>query len=273
MFDDGPEVAQEKPDLKRGDKVQLRNCPRYNHDSHTARITGDLQYNRGRWEAPVKYNCIGNKTAVESTDNMVLIRHKGIYMQNAWYASKKAINIYIIVGVVIILVLIFGSIFGSVNNTYVNKSQTVSTDKSNISKEEQRRVDLFNNLADAVISAKNFEQSTLTQIAQARGQANSGNVSQAEVSLNSVVEAYPDIKSVALYSQTMLEMSATENRLAQYRETYNDDVKDYNAYVQGFPSGMFLSIEGKNKTQLPYLNYNVDNAQAQNVFKTDDTSK
>lgn len=272
MYDDRPEEPQKKPNIKRGDKVQLRDCPHYNNESHTAVLTGDMQYNRGRWEAPVRFNCIGTKTSVEDSDNMILIRHslRRNMTGNAWYATKKAINIYIIVGIVLVLILIFGSMFGGVNNTYVNKSQTVATDKSNISKEEQRRVDLFNNLADAVISAKNFEEQTQTQIAQARGQANGGNVDQAEVTLNSVVEAYPDIKSIPLYSQTMLEMSATENRLAQYRETYNNDVKDYNAYVQGFPSGMFLSIEGKNKSQLPYLNYNVDNSKAENVFQTQD---
>lgn len=181
--------------------------------------------------------------------------------------SKKFINAAIIAVVIFVLLLIIVAPLGGANNTYVNKTQTVATAKSNISKEEQRRVDLFNNLVDAVQSAKTFEQDTLTKIATARGQANGGHIDQAQITLQSVVEAYPEIKSTALYSQTMLEFSATENRLAQYRETYNDDVKDYNAYVGGFPSAMWLSILGKDKTPKAYLDYNVDNSQARNLFK------
>lgn len=183
-----------------------------------------------------------------------------------FYASKKFINFAIIAAVVVVLFFIISGTLGGVNNTYVNKTQQVATAKSNISKEEQRRVDLFNNLVDAVQSAKTFEADTQTKIATARSQGNSGHVDQAQITLQSVVEAYPEIKSIDLYKNTMLEFSATENRLAQYRESYNTDVKDYNSYVGGFPSGLWLSILGKDKSQKAYLDFNVDNSQARNLF-------
>lgn len=183
-----------------------------------------------------------------------------------WYATKKAINGYIIAGTIFIIGLIVFGTLGSVNNQYVTLTQNVSTSNSNISKEEQRRVDLFNNLVDAVESAKNFEQQTQTQIAQARSQGNSGHIDQAMVTIQAVTEAYPEIKSTDLYKQTMLEFSVTENRLAQYREQYNNDVRSYNSYVQSFPSGILLSLEGKDKAQKAYLDYKVDNSQARNLF-------
>lgn len=189
-----------------------------------------------------------------------------MYDSTPWYATKKAINAYIITGAVFVLFLIFAGTFGSVNNTYVTKTQNVSTSKSNISKEEQRRVDLFNNLVDAVQSAKTFEQDTQAKIAQARSQGNSGHIDQAMVTIQAVTEAYPEIKTTDLYKQTMLEFSVTENRLAQYREQYNNDVRDFNSYVQSFPAGVFLSIMGKDKTVKVYLDYNVDNSQARNLF-------
>jgi len=183
-----------------------------------------------------------------------------------WYATSKAISIFIGLGVAFVLLwIIIGSLAGY-NNTYVNKSETVATAKSNISKEEQRRVDLFNNLVDAVQSAKTFEQETQTQIATARSQANKGNVEQAALTLQAVTEAYPEIKSTELYKQTMLEFSATENRLAQYREQYNSTVQDYNQYVQGFPNSLFLTILGKDLTRKPLLDYNVNNAEARDLF-------
>lgn len=184
-----------------------------------------------------------------------------------WYATKKAINTYIIAGVIIVLFFIIGGTLGSVNNRYVSLDQNVGTSHSNISKEEQRRVDLFNNLVDAVQSAKTFEQETQTKIAEARSQGNKGNVDQAMLTINAVTEAYPEIKSTDLYKQTMLEFSVTENRLAQYREQYNNDVRSFNSYVQSFPAGIFLSIEGKDKSQKAYLDYKVNNSEARNLFK------
>jgi LemA protein len=184
-----------------------------------------------------------------------------------WYASKKAINGYIIAGIVIALLLLVLAPLGSVNNKYVGLTQNVSTSKSNVSKEEQRRVDLFNNLVDAVESGKNFEQETQTKIAEARSQANKGNVDQAMVSIAAVTEAYPEIKSTDLYKQAMLEFSVTENRLAQYREQYNNDVRSFNSYVGGFWQLLPLSILGKDKTAKAYLDYKVDNTQARDLFE------
>ncbi len=184
-----------------------------------------------------------------------------------WYATAKAINGFIIAGVVFVLFLVVMSTLGGVNNTYVAKNQNVSTSKSNISKEEQRRVDLFNNLVDAVQSATTFEKETQTKIAEARSQGNSGKIDQAMLTIQAVAEAYPQIKSIDLYKQTMTEFSITENRLAGYREQYNNDVRDYNSYVQSFPASMFLAILGKDMSQKAYLDYNVDNSQARNLFK------
>lgn len=183
-----------------------------------------------------------------------------------WYATKKFINGAIIGAVVLVALFILIGIFSTTNNHYVALTQNVSTSKSNISKEEQRRVDLFNNMVDSVQSARTFEADTQTKIAQARSQGNSGHVDQAQITLQSVVEAYPEIKSIDLYKQTNLEFSVTENRLAQYREQYNNDVRSFNSYVGQFGAGIVLSLEGKDKTQKPYLDYKVDNSQARNLF-------
>jgi LemA protein len=107
----------------------------------------------------------------------------------------------------------------------------------------------------------------LVQLTEARSKGNSGDVSGAALTISAVVEAYPQLKSQANYQQAMTEFSITENRLAGYREQYNNDVRSFNAYVQSFPAGIFLSLEGKDKTQKAYLDYKVDNSQARNLFK------
>lgn len=258
-----------KPDIQKGDKVQLVQCPKSNWHSHSARVTGEWDLFKDGWCAPVRFNCYGTETAVVNFNNMVLIKKgfRNMGENTPWYATAKAINGFIIAGVAIVLFLIISGAFASISNTYVQKQEQVSTARSNNSKEEQRRIDLFNNLADAVKSGKNFEKDTLTQIAQARSQANRGNVDQAMLTIASVVEAYPEVKSTKLYEQAMLEFSATENRLAQYRESYNNDARDYNNFIRGFWESMFLGLMGKDKTPAPYLDFKTNNAEARNLFK------
>lgn len=184
-----------------------------------------------------------------------------------WYASKKFINGAIIAGVVLVVLLIIGSVYGSVNNKYVNLDQNIQTSQSNISKESQRRVDLFNNLVDAIQSYNKFEQSTLVQLTEARSKGNGGDISGGTLAIQAVVEAYPQLKSQDNYKQAMTEFSITENRLAAYREAYNNDVRSFNGYVQSFPATVLLSMAGKDKTQKKYLDYKVNDSQARDLFK------
>lgn len=184
-----------------------------------------------------------------------------------WYATKKAINIYIISGIVFVALLIIFSIFGSVNNKYVGLDQNVQTSESNISKESQRRVDLFNNLVDSIESYNAFEQSTLQQITDARAKGNGGDVEGAALAINAVVEAYPQLKSQENYKQAMTEFSITENRLAAYREQYNNDVRSFNSYTQSFPAGVIVGMQGKDKTPKKFLDFKVDDSQARDLFK------
>lgn len=170
------------------------------------------------------------------------------------------------VGIILLALLMFIPMFTSKYNRAVTLEENVSSSQSNISKEEQRRVDLFNNLVDAVQSAKTFEQQTLTQIAEARSQANKGQVENAMITLASVVEAYPEIKTTALYQQTMTEFSVTENRLAGYREQYNNDVREYKRFTRGFFTRIALAVTGYDVQDFKYLDYKVDNSEARNLF-------
>lgn len=182
------------------------------------------------------------------------------------YLTHKWAKPAIIIGIVITILLVFIPMFSGTYNRVVTLEENINTSQSNISKEEQRRVDLFNNLVDAIENAKEFEKSTQVQIAEARSQAKGGNVQEAMLTIAAVAEAYPEIKSVALYDKTMTEFSITENRLAGYREQYNVDVRSYNRKVRSFPSNLVLGVMGYDKQDFKYLDYNVDNTEARNLF-------
>lgn len=181
--------------------------------------------------------------------------------------TNQQIKKYSFIGVAVLVFLVFVGIFTSTNNRVVALEENINTSKSNISKEEQRRVDLFNNLIDAVESYNAFEQSTLEKVIQARQQANGGQIENAQLTLAAVVEQYPQLKSQDNYKQAMTEFSVTENRIAGYREQYNNDIKSYNRKVRSFPSSLFLAIMGYDKQDFQYLDYNVDAEAHRNLFE------
>lgn len=177
-----------------------------------------------------------------------------------------AISIGVFMGLLLILALTSTLIVSNVNNRTVVLEEAVSSSKSDISKEEQRRVDLFNNLADSVKSYNNHESETLKVVTEARKQADKGNTHEAMKSLNVVVEKYPDLKAQSNYSQINKEFSMTENRLANYRESYNSSVKSYNRYVRSFFPKIVLNMTGYEKQDYKYLDFHVDNKDARDLF-------
>lgn len=182
------------------------------------------------------------------------------------YLIHKWAKHLIILGIIIVSMLIIIPIFSGTHNRVVTLEENINTSNSNINKEEQRRVDLFNNLVDAVESGKEFEKATQIQIAQARSQANEGNVDEALLAIAAVVEAYPEIKSIALYDKAITEFSITENRLAGYREQYNTDVRSYNRKIRSFPTNLVLNIMGYDEQDFQYLEYEIQPDSHRDLF-------
>lgn len=171
------------------------------------------------------------------------------------------------IGLVLLALLVGFTGVISISNGEISKNQAVVTAKANISKEEQRRVDLFSNLADSIESYNKHESEVQKTIANARTKAGNGKIEEAAKTLNVVVEKYPDLKSQKNYQTAMQEFSVTENRLSNYRENYNADVRDYNLYTHQFPKKQILSLMGNDVQNYKPLNYNVNNSKATNLFK------
>lgn len=94
---------------------------------------------------------------------------------------KKDYKIILIVVGIVIGCIVFGtSLFMGKYNTVVSLEEQVNESYSNIEIQEKRRADLIPNYVDSIKDYKNFEQETLTQVIEARSQAESGNVEQAQ---------------------------------------------------------------------------------------------
>src|SRR5512145_2386463 len=74
----------------------------------------------------------------------------------------------VIVGVFVVVVLIFGGAAVGGYNTLVGKRNNVDNNWAQVENQLQRRADLIPNLVNTVKGYANFEQETLTRIADAR---------------------------------------------------------------------------------------------------------
>lgn len=171
-----------------------------------------------------------------------------------------------VIGTIVLAIILMTFAIAAPRNTAISMENTVVTNKANIDKEKQRRVDLFNNLVDSVKSYNNYESDTLNKITEARSQASKGNIGKAETNLAVVVEKYPDLKSQKNYQRAMTEFSVTDNRVADYQEAYNNSINSYNSYVRSFPANVFLNLTGYSIQKFSQTNIEVNDNQARNLF-------
>ena len=164
----------------------------------------------------------------------------------------------------IIMLCVFG-IQGAQNKAFDLEEQ-VSTAKSDINIQEKRRADLIPNLVDCVKEYDEHEYKTLMDVIAQRGTSSDAAVAEVQTMIAAVTEAYPELKSNENYKQLMNELSITENLIAQYRENYNKQIKEYNRYVRKFPTRMYLDMLGYEVIEFEYLEFeNVSDAPS-NLF-------
>jgi LemA protein len=178
---------------------------------------------------------------------------------------KKGCLISIII-VGIIAVVVFGIVMWGtkVYNGMVTMNEGVTSQWANVETTYQRRSDLIPNFVNTVKGAANFEQTTLTQVIEARAKATSvtidptkmtaenmqqfqqaqGQVSSALGRLMVVMEQYPELKATQNFRDLQVELEATENRISVERRKYNEVAKSYNTYLRQFPQNFIAGMFG-----------------------------
>lgn len=166
--------------------------------------------------------------------------------------------IWAIVGAVVLLLIV--SII-STNNVAIGYEQNIEQSKSGITVQLNRQKNIILQLVQVVEQASQYEAGVQKSIAELRTVSKSGNVEQSQILINAVAEAYPQLQANQAYIQLMNEMSVSENLVTSYRNSYNDDVKNYLRYTKRFPARIYLSIIGYQIADYSYLVFSENETQ------------
>jgi LemA protein len=161
-------------------------------------------------------------------------------------------------------------------NTLQSTDEQIKASWSEVLNQYQRRADLVPNLVNTVKGEANFEQSTLTQVVEARAKATSiqatpelindpqafqkfqqaqGELSGALSRLLVVSENYPTLRANQAFRDLQAQLEGTENRITVARNRYIASVRDYNVTVRSFPSNLTAMAFGYKEKP----NFTVDN--------------
>lgn len=176
---------------------------------------------------------------------------------------KKGSIILIVVIAAIAFFVISMVVWGTrTYNNMVTMQESVTSTWGNVETQYQRRSDLIPNFVSTVKGAANFEQTTLTQVIEARAKATSvtidptkmtaenlqqfqqaqGQVSSALGRLMVVMEQYPELKATQNFRDLQVELEGTENRISVARQKFNDVAKVYNTYIRRFPTKIIAGM-------------------------------
>lgn len=179
---------------------------------------------------------------------------------------------WIIIGIAAAVVI---WIIASYNSLVSLKNQVFNGWKQ-IDVQLKRRHDLIPNLVETVKGVMKFEQSTLTQVIEARNKAISAQgpaqkaveenaLTGALRQLFALVENYPNLKSNENVSKLQEELSSTENRIGFARQFYNDVATKFNITQQTFPTNTIAGMFGFKPAEL----FGITDAAEREVPKVD----
>lgn len=179
----------------------------------------------------------------------------------------KSSNLILIV--ILAAVLILGGCGCGQYNGLVQQDEVVKNAWNNVQSDYQRRADLIPNLVNTVKGEANFEQTTLTQVIEARASAtqmrvnpddltpeniekyqkSQGQLSQALGRLLMVSEQYPTLRANDAFRGLQAQLEGTENRIKVARNDFNGAVQTYNTQVRKFPTNLFAGLMGFKQRQ------------------------
>jgi len=152
-----------------------------------------------------------------------------------------------------LVVLIYGI---SLYNHLVSLKHAVGKAWANIDVSLKQRHDELPKLVEVCKQYKQFEQTTLQRVIEARSMVQNAREGQDIAALGkaegmlrmglgsifAVAEAYPELKSNEHFMQLQTRISGLENTIADRRELYNESVNIYNVGIEQFPAVLIANM-------------------------------
>ena len=162
--------------------------------------------------------------------------------------------------IVVLAVLLVGYVV-SLYNQLVRLRKRVDQAARNIDVLLKQRQDELTKLIDAAQEMMEYEEEVLTQLTEAREQAERAStpteeatadnaIREAMASFRARVEDYPEIRSQQNLMQFQHRISDIENQIADRREFYNEAVTQYNTRIKQFPYVIFAGQLGFESREL-----------------------
>lgn len=159
--------------------------------------------------------------------------------------------------VLIILIILAGIISYTISiyNDLVTKRNQVKSSWSKIDVQLKRRTDLIPNLVEIVKGYAQHEKETFSQVSQARAslmnarniddiQKSNSQLSRSLVNLFAIAERYPELKANTNFLNLQGQIQESEDKIAIYRERFNNFVLVYNNSCEQFPGNLVAQVFG-----------------------------
>ncbi|MDF1616209.1 LemA family protein [Petrocella sp. FN5] len=162
--------------------------------------------------------------------------------------------LYFGIGIVALLIFLGLWIILFYNKMIGNKAK-VDNSWGQINVQLKMRADLIPNLLETVSAYASHEQVTLNQVTQARNmylnaQTQDDVIKSSDMMtgmlgrLFAVSEQYPDLKANQGFLDLQNQLRELEQKIAMYRQFYNDSVLKYNQFIITIPNNIFAAIFG-----------------------------
>lgn len=167
--------------------------------------------------------------------------------------EKKGLPSWVLpAGIAAIILIFLGMWVIGILNTEIKLDLQAQGAKGNIEVEYQRRFDLIPQLVNTVSGSANFEQELLTDVVKLRTQWQNQTeftqrvetANEFETALSKLIvsfEAYPEIKTIPLFQDLLVQLEGTENRIGVARTRYNETAGEYNLFIRRIPNNFFFA--------------------------------
>ena len=174
-------------------------------------------------------------------------------------------SLALLISAVILVILIIGLIVysTSIYNRFFSLRNSSEATLGQIRVAMKKRLDMIEQLVDAVKSYAKFEREILEKVTQLRSEVfKVGAEGLRDIDRQSrqilgnilaVAESYPELKTSNTVSELMEAVRNVEDEIARQRYTYNNISQEFNIMCDTIPSKFIAGIIGLSK--LPYLQF------------------